>query len=188
MTAAFYLARDGRSRATLIAVVLVLGTFGSYVVVPRLQEFTSGRLVERYSDLNSTNRSKIASFDLEIFAAHPVLGIGPGMARGLREEIGAFGAAHTEFTRMLAEHGLLGAGAILALLALAIRVVVGARDQRARGITLALIVWAALFMLINAMRLAAPSFLFGLACGVSYASLPVRPRPSPPPAAAPGRV
>lgn len=174
--AMFYLVRDRRARITLVVLGALLFSVGKYMVVPRLEEFTSGKLGERYTDLNTSNRAAIASDDLQIFANNPVLGVGPGAATKLREELGHVGVAHTEFTRLLAEHGILGALATLLLFALAIRTVTRARTLQARAFVVAMVVWVTLFLLINAMRLAAPSFLFGLACAVSHASLPARQR------------
>jgi O-antigen ligase len=176
--AMFYLVRDTRARATLVVLGALLFSVGKYVVVPRLEDFTSGKLAERYTSVDPSGRGIIASFDLQIFADHPVLGVGPGVAPGLREELGHGGAAHTEFTRLLAEHGVLGILAILFLLFLGIRTILTARTLQARAYVAAMLVWFTLFLVVNAMRVAAPSFLVGLACAVAYASLPVRPRPS----------
>lgn len=174
--AIFYLVRDRRARLTLVVIGALLFSVGKYVVVPQLEEFTSGKLRDRYTDLNPSNRGLIAGYDLQIFADNPVLGVGPGAAAELREGIGHGSAAHTEFTRLLAEHGILGALAIALLLILAIRTIAGARTLQARAFVVAMLVWVMLFLLVNAMRLAAPSFLFGLACAVTFASLPARHR------------
>ncbi|HMG24468.1 MAG TPA: O-antigen ligase family protein [Kofleriaceae bacterium] len=177
--AIFYLVRDTRTRATLVVLGVLLFAAGKYIVVPQLEVFTAGALGERYTNVDPSGRGVLASFDLQIFADHPVLGVGPGVAPGIREELGHGGAAHTEFTRMLAEHGMLGVLAIGALIVLGIRAVAGARTLRARAYVVAMLVWVTLFLLVNAMRLAAPAFMFGLACSVSYASLLVaRPRPN----------
>lgn len=170
LVATFYLVRDGRTRATLAVLVVLLFSVGKYVVVPRLDVFTSGKLTERYTDLNSSNRSYLANADLQIFADNPVLGVGPGVAPALRYELGHGGAAHTEYTRMLAEHGALGALAIVVLLALAARAFLGARTLQARAFVAGMLAWVLLFLLVNAMRLAAPSFVFGFACAIANAS------------------
>ncbi|MCI0614726.1 hypothetical protein L0244_17185, partial [bacterium] len=71
-------------------------------------------------------------------------------------------AAHTEFSRMLAEHGLLGLAAIILLIIIAIRNVRSTTHREGKAITVSLLVWSISFMFINAMRLVAPAFLFGL--------------------------
>lgn len=170
LAASIYLLRDNRTRATLLVLSTLLFVVAKLFVVPRLDEFTSGKLAERYSSVDSTGRTTLAGFDLEIFADNPVLGVGPGAALPLREDLGHAGAAHTEFTRMLAEHGLLGALAIVFLLVVTFRALREPRTSRARAFVAALALWTFLFLAINGMRLAAPSFSFGLACAIAYAS------------------
>lgn len=168
--AMFYLLRDARARVTLVVVATMLFAVGRYVVVPRLEEFTAGKLAERYTKSDTSGRTLLASYDMKIFAENPVLGVGPGAAAPMRGDLGHFGAAHTEFTRMLAEHGILGAIALLLLIIMGVRAVVDARGVRMRAFVVALVIWVALFLLINAMRLAAPCVVFGLACSIAYST------------------
>jgi O-antigen ligase len=173
LVAMLYLVRDARTRVTLFSVALVFIVVGKFFVVPQLDKFTHGKLVDRYSNLESTGRTELANLDLEIFREHPLAGVGPGVANQLREEMGREGAAHTEYTRMLAEHGMFGLLAMLVLFAIAIRTFQRARALEARAFVGALFVWSALFMLINAMRLVAPAFVAGLACAISLSSIPL---------------
>ena len=168
--AAMYLLRDARARATLLLVTVILSAVAVVFVIPRLDEFTSGKLAERYSSVDTTGRALLAGFDLQIFEDNPMLGVGPGVATPIRAKMGHFGAAHTEFTRMLAEHGILGAVAMVFLLVLVFRTIRQSRGYHARAIVVALASWAMLFLLINAMRLVAPAFALGLACSVAYES------------------
>ncbi|MDX2089243.1 MAG: O-antigen ligase family protein [Kofleriaceae bacterium] len=170
--ASMYLVRDGRTRATLVILSILLFTVAELFVLPRLDTFTSGKLAERYTDTDTTGRSLLAGFDLQIFADNPWLGVGPGAATPLRAEFGHSGAAHTEYTRILAEHGVLGALAILFLIILAIRTLRETATVRARAFVVAFMAWGALFLAINAMRLVAPSFALGLACAIAYSSQP----------------
>ena len=60
--------------------------------------------------LDLTGRALIYEIDLNIFFDHILTGVGPGQAKDLRQVYG-YGkrvAAHTEYSRMLAEHGILG--------------------------------------------------------------------------------
>ncbi len=173
LAAMFYLVRDSRTRATLALLTVLLVSVGKYVVIPRLEVFTAGKLNERYTDLDPSGRTLIASYDLQLFTEHPLLGVGPGVASALREEIGKQGAAHTEFTRLLAEHGLLGILAIVFLVLMGVRTFRSAYTLHARAFVVAMLVWFTLFLLVNAMRLAAPAFVFGLACSIAYASRPL---------------
>ncbi|MBA3465641.1 MAG: O-antigen ligase family protein [Deltaproteobacteria bacterium] len=187
LAAMFYLVRSSRTRITLFLVATLVTAVANYVVIPRLDNFTQGKLVERYTNTRVSNRDTLARADLEIFADNIALGVGPGVASTIRNENGDRVAAHTEFTRSLAEHGLLGALAMILLGVLGFRTIVQTRSLLARALVASMLVWFVLFLLINAMRIAAPSFLFGLACSIAYSSVP-RPRPPAPATLAPASV
>lgn len=174
--ALLYLIRNRRTRVTLVIVGVLLAGVGKFVVIPRLEAFTKGKLSQRYTNIDSSGRTVIAGFDLEIFEDHPFVGVGPGMADDIRKDLGHFGAAHTEFTRVLAEHGILGLISELIMFLLMWRIFRATRLVSSRAAVVALLIWSLLFLLINAMRLAAPSFLMGVACTIAYS---FRPRPKP---------
>ena len=72
--------------------------------------------------LDLTGRVEIYNIDLAIFSDYLLTGVGPGQATELRETYG-YGkiiSAHTEFSRMLSEHGLLGLISLLILLGMPI--------------------------------------------------------------------
>jgi hypothetical protein len=72
------------------------------------------------------------------------------------------GAAHTEFSRVLAEHGLLGLTGLILLLSAAMQNLKRAPTAKAKAMVAAMMAWSLFFMLISAMRLVAPSLTFGL--------------------------
>jgi len=170
VAAAAYLLRERRARVTLLVLSGLIYVAATLYVVPYLETFTEGKLGERFADLDPTGRTELLGFDLRIFADNPVLGVGPGVATHLRAEMGHFGAAHTEYTRMLAEHGILGAMSIVLLVMLFLRTILDARTLIARALAMALIVWTVLFLGVNGMRLALPAYTLGLACSIAYAS------------------
>lgn len=174
--ALLYLLRDARSRLTLLFIGGALFALGDLVAVPLLDDFTDGALSKRFEKSGTSGRDRLAAADLQIFSDNPILGVGPGMAFPIRHDLGFGGAAHTEYTRLLSEHGILGLLAIAAILSISIRTVLDASTASARSYVMALVVWALGFMAVNAMRLAAPSFILGLACTVAYSS---QPRPPP---------
>ena len=57
-------------------------------VAHQLDEFTKGKLGERYSSIDPSGRGKLAGFDLEIFVDNPLIGVGPGMGEDLRRDMG----------------------------------------------------------------------------------------------------
>ena len=105
---------------------LVIGGVIFYLVFLLANVITGSALEKRFAgetgvtektgerDLLS-GRDQIVMIDLQIFSDNMLLGVGPGMAKPLRYYCGFANAvaAHTEFSRLLAEHGLLGAIAIL---------------------------------------------------------------------------
>lgn len=157
------LARDVRSMVKIMIVAtLLIGTATLYVI-PRLDEFTDGALTRRFESTDPTNRDHIVSADLQIWKEHPLLGVGPGQGPDYRKAIFYGAVAHTEFTRLFAEHGFLGFISLILLLSMGVQTVIQSTGIKAKAAKASLITWALLYMLNAAMRLAAPSFLFGLA-------------------------
>jgi hypothetical protein len=70
--------------------------------------------------------------------------------------------AHTEYTRLLAEHGLFGLAALFALIIGCMRAMQLAPPGRSRAWAGGLLVWALIYMGYAAMRVAAPGFVLGL--------------------------
>jgi O-antigen ligase len=169
----FHLIKGRRSKVQLtISLILIIAICAS-ILLPRLEVFTGGTLLPRFESLNSTGRDLIARADLIAWRDNFLFGVGPGKAMRyytpyIREDT----SAHTEFTRLLSEHGLLGLVSLLLLFLLAGRSLIGSRDFE-KATVASLIVWCFLFMSTNAMRLVAPSFLFGL----TFAKLWIETRP-----------
>lgn len=144
----------------LVAVALALA-----VAFPMLNDYTGGKLAERFTEKQMSGRERLAAADWEVFQEFPVFGVGVGVSKFFH-----FGGvtAHTEFTRALAEHGLLGVAAYLALLWLLFRrgvAILEAWELRPyRGLLLALLVWPLAYMVVNAMRTSA----LGLAVGMAF--------------------
>jgi hypothetical protein len=159
-----FLIRDARTRMRFIVMGAVLFAVGNFVIFPALESFTGGALSARYQKKGLTGRDEIARSDLELWARNPIFGVGPGVGYTARtEELGYRSAAHTEFSRLLSEHGSLGLIALLLLIGMTITRLRRAGSPRAKALTTAFLTWSILFMAVNAMRIAAPSFCFGLA-------------------------
>ena len=147
-----------RSRALSFAVVVVvLATF----ILSWAASFTGGSSEKRFSSVDSTNRVAIAGDDVRLFFQHPILGVGVGLSKTERATWSGV-APHTEYTRLLAEHGLFGVGVILVLAAASIRLV-----RRAAGwgrmATTALIVMSLSQMVHSATRIGSIAVAFALA-------------------------
>ncbi|MCZ2074106.1 MAG: hypothetical protein LC130_03790, partial [Bryobacterales bacterium] len=154
--------RDKRWRLFAVLGLAMIGLAGGYLIYPRLNTFTGGMLQQRFLDTDPTLRGPIARADLELWYANPILGVGPGMSIRMRNMFAGV-AAHTEYTRILAEHGSAGLLALLILLGLAARAYFKAPDAQAQLWVAALVAWPLAEMAHAAMRIVVISFLFGLA-------------------------
>lgn len=108
--------RAGKLKLGIVAIfVLFIGTLvWGYSSIQ-----TSGLIEKRYANQDARGRLKesqlsgreeIAKTELKMFLENPIFGVGVGKNKEYREEItGIVAASHNEITRMLAEHGMLGA-------------------------------------------------------------------------------
>ena len=162
----FIIRRAGKGAIWLISALLILAScylalFGS------LNTFTGGKLSDRYSEKmllekGFTGRGDIAEGDLLLALHNPLFGVGPGMASFERSNHRGI-AAHTEFTRLMAEHGLTGLLALGAILMMAASKLKAASSTWQQAWTASFIVYSLLFMMVTGMRLAVPSLAMGLA-------------------------
>jgi hypothetical protein len=157
LVASLFLLRDARSRIRLLLVAGLLLFVGNSFILPALNEVTGGALLHRFQDTDLTHRDEIALHELGVWAQYPFFGIGPGQAY-----TSGIPPAHTEFTRLLAEHGMLGFAAMLLLIGVAVRNIRRANTIKSKALVASLLAWGFLFMLNAAMRVVAPSFIIGL--------------------------
>ena len=173
--ASFYLLRERRGRAVVVVRIGMAAILGAYLIFPFADSLTGGVLSERFRSFDSTGRDRIIEGDIKAFKENPVLGVGPGQARVYHARTFRVSSAHTEYTRMLAEHGSLGALALLILFGLCASRALSSHPLGEKAVVAGLTTWALLFMIHAAMRLAAPGFVFGLAAARLFA---LAPRPS----------
>jgi O-antigen ligase len=101
---------------------------------------------------------------LHTFLENPILGVGVGQSSAFRtSEFGRNVATHTEYTRIISEHGMLGLISFLFLLLAYGRAFVRNRHIFARSISLAFSLWAFACMSHAAMRIALIPLILGLA-------------------------
>lgn len=150
----FYLIRESRSRLQFIFVALFLFGFLTFVLLPRLNAFTGGAFASRFENTNVTGREIMMEYQMRAFAYHPLFGVGPGR--------GYYQASHTEYTRLLSDHGTLGIVALVTLLVIVALNIKRARSMMNKAIVASSLAWSFAFMAHVGMRLAAPSFLIGM--------------------------
>jgi hypothetical protein len=166
LPAAFLFSLHRRSKKWLVRITILLTLTATVLIFPRLDTFTGGALKDRFADTDPGGRSTIIQEDFRLWGEHPILGLGPGSAR--QERRGEFRIAHTEYTRMLSEHGLFGLVALAALFYLALTQALRHEPTQGKAVRIAFIVWSMAAMLHVGMRLAAVGLLFGLGCARSF--------------------
>lgn len=171
--------RSSRKWLLLFTVVLTLVT--TMVIVPRLDQFTGGEFTTRFSDINPTARDVIVREDLRLWRENPFLGLGPGGAAFERR--GKSTIAHTEYTRLLSEHGLFGVLALIALFSICATVLLKRQGAGERALRVAFMLWSLVSMLHAGMRVAAIGLVFGWACARTLLGngnvIRAEPRPGP---------
>jgi O-antigen ligase len=137
----------------------------NFVLLPQLDEFTKGALTKRLINTKLTGRDKLALADLKAFEENPLFGVGPGQAVAYHQKFSPHSSqatAHTEFSRLLAEHGVFGLLAMVLLIGIAVQNFRKAKSPQGKALVVSMVSWSFIFMTAAAMRLVAPSFCFGL--------------------------
>ena len=154
--------RPTHGQGYLLAVVIALTLSGAWVL-PRLNTWTGGALAARYTEFDLSIRGQLAREDLELFRENPVWGVGVGMASVSRRDPRLFGIEpHTEFTRVMSEHGILGLAALLVLASATAWRYLEVSTVSSRAWIAASVAWCAVNMTTAAMRLAVISLMLGL--------------------------
>ena len=159
---ALLLLSDARARLQVLLLALFLFAATQFIIVPQLDAFTQGTFTVRYTDTSLTGRDEIAALDLDIWRQHLLDGVGPGRAVLFRSEAGHGASAHTEFTRLVAEHGMLGLLALLLLAVMMWHSFLRSRGGYNRAVVGGFLIWVVGFMIASAFRLVAPAFALGV--------------------------
>ena len=143
--------------------IVAVGIFFLAVIFPFLNDFTGGKLEERFMESDPTNRAELVITDLEIFAENPFFGVGVGESFFYYEKmLNQIVGNHTEFSRLISEHGLFGIGAMVCLVLIFVSNFFRQTSSAGKALITGLFVWSSLFMFNAGMRLAAPSFILAL--------------------------
>lgn len=155
--------------AILISLFLVSG---GVLVWNYTNSLTDEALAYRYAGINkqtgmeeeyTTGRVLILQRDIAIFERNSLLGVGPGKSKlEITETRGEEIAAHTEWSRMVAEHGVFGLIALLLLIFVPLTHVLKVPPS-SRPLLLAIVILSMFSMFHAAMRLAIISYLYAWA-------------------------
>ena len=159
----FFQITSTKKKFRLIAGTLPIVLTFYYLIFPFLDNISRGSVISRFSNADVSSREEILATELDAFRKNPYFGIGPGQSRKYRlENYGNYRHSHTEYTRLLAEHGMFGVATLFILISLIISIIKNKKGFY-RSISLTILSWSLLFMIHSATRLAAPCFLFGFA-------------------------
>ncbi|MFN4299839.1 MAG: O-antigen ligase family protein [Thermaurantimonas sp.] len=164
------------SLKSIIRFVFVTGllTLVGYGIFTYVDKLTEGALLNRYIGIShgekvdaskyTSGRLDILLIDSKIFLDNPILGIGPGVGTVKRFEYGYHDmvAAHIEFSRLPAEHGIFGLIALTILIYFPFKEFKRRKQFEQRVILIAGVLFCFLFMAHSATRIALPMFMYGL--------------------------
>lgn len=163
-------ARRVSTIATIFTFVLFAGTV-VFTVWNYVNEQTEGKLQFRYEGKNyatgnqkdiTSGRTEIMLTELNLFYENPIFGIGPGMGLlRVTKDSGVAAHSHLEYTRLLAEHGAFGLIAFLIMIIVPIRRLLKL-PKSFRPFPAAMFAFVLFTLSHSAMRLAIPSFFYGL--------------------------
>ncbi len=160
-------------RFRTIGILLIFVAVG-YGVFQYANDLTGNALYDRYAGIKrgeklgvedyTSGRALIGAIDMEIFKDNILVGTGVGMSKFLRVSYGYSVPvnAHIEYTRLLAEHGILGFIVLLVLILLPVIRFFQIKNLAQRALILLGAVFCFAFMSHAATRIAAPMFLYGL--------------------------
>lgn len=154
-----------------LSVIMALTTLlAVYLIIPWINVYTNGAFIERFQDTNATLREDYIRADFQLWQSSPFVGVGVGNSIFYRAQIyygggstsDAIVASHTEFSRLISEHGSFGIIALLILMSMCAKNILREHNSSVRIILFSTVSWSFLFMLNSGMRIAAPSVFVGL--------------------------
>lgn len=154
--------KNNKIRNTIFMFLIFISVLLIVYLIPKLVLFTEGVIEERYSDISTTGRDQIILADIKIFLDHPIFGVGPGRSKEYHTFYYKRTSPHTEFSRLLAEHGIFGLISGLLLISLILDIVKNSTDSEDKSLKMMLITWSIITMLHSATRLAVTTFILGI--------------------------
>lgn len=153
------------ARTRVIAGVII-GVLVVVALFPSLNDFTGDAIGARFEKSGTSGRDQIANADLDLFFQSPLVGVGVGVAKMERANTATGydveAKAHTEWTRLLGEHGTLGLVAAILLLIMGMQGVRRSTTRWNRLVAAACAAWALVTLGHSATSVAAISFVFAL--------------------------
>lgn len=160
---AVLLLRVKRAREVLFVVIAMAPIAAFSYVLPRLNEYTGGAFETRYTDTETSGREELVEGDMIAFQTYPLWGAGPGGSEQFHLlTFRKASRSHNEYTRILADHGVIGVAAMTLLAGIIVINFFSKRSPLQFGILVPFVVWGFLFLGVNGFRIGAPAFMIGL--------------------------
>ena len=107
--------RDRRFRGAVVVRVILIAVIAVYFAIPLLNTVTNSGFQDRFTDTHLTGRDKIIEADVMAFKENPIFGVGPGQSKEYHVRTFSRASTHTEYSRLIAEHGSFGLAALVLL-------------------------------------------------------------------------
>ena len=164
--------RGGKYFKSAVVLGIICVVVMSNYIVPKLDSFTEGGLSKRYSEkeeiaenmefYTTTHRIALIKADIKGFLDNPFFGQGLGSSTAIHRKYAEINAqTHTEWSRLLLEHGMFGMMAIVFLMIWMKKRSLTAKTALSRAIFRSFAVKAIFYMFHAGMRTALPGFLIG---------------------------
>lgn len=167
-----FMVKSKKNRLFTLCLGIFLVTLNHYYIIPKLDQFTKGMLFVRYAGreqigkikvIHTTGRVDYMLADIQAFKDNFLSGVGVGNSMEVHYKITGIAASpHTEWTRTLAEHGVLGLLSLIFLWAWFLKRYRSLTGPVSKAIVISLILAIIIYMGHSATRLIVPAFLIGL--------------------------
>jgi len=153
------------ARTRVIAGVII-GLLVAVALFPSLNDFTGDAIGARFEKSGTSGRDSIANADFDLFVQSPLFGVGVGVAKTERANTATAyeveAKAHTEWTRLLAEHGILGFVAGVLIIVMAVQGIRRSTTRWNRMVAASCALWSVVTMAHSATAVASICFVFTL--------------------------
>lgn len=149
----------------IIITVAILGIYAFDIVT----QIAGQAAIERFSDINSTNRDVLARYGWQIFLDNPIFGVGTGnyyTVVSQAEYLGSVSGAHNEFIRAAAEHGILGFITWVGFALSAVWVAFRQSSGKVRSLRMTLVLFFFAYLFVNGLKLLIQPLLLFMALSI----------------------
>lgn len=154
--------------------ILLITLIAGYFITDYLNKITGDKLGDRYVEtfesgkgvegIEVSGRDGILIGEFQMFFENPIMGVGPGIGQLIRIDQSAIGhgvVSHTEYTRLLAEHGLYGIPFLLFLVFYPLKHFLEVKSLN-KVVAAGFLIFALFTLGHAATRLSIDAFFFGL--------------------------